>query len=79
MSIQILKTKTCAKCQQLAKYLTHKGKEYQETYIEENPQLQQLIYEKSGTMQVPFTIIEKDGNTHYVSGYNLSRINDLVL
>lgn len=80
MSISIFKTKTCVKCKQLAGYLASKNKPFNEVYIDDEPKLQQLVYEKSGGfMQVPFTVIEKDGELHYVSGYNLARINELVL
>lgn len=80
MSISIFKTKTCVKCKQLADYLKHKNQQFNEVYVDDEPKLQQMIYEKSGGfMQVPFTVIEKDGQMHYISGYNLARINELVL
>lgn len=80
MSISIFKTKTCVKCRQLADYLNKKGKQFNEIYIDDEPKLQQMVFDKSGGfLQVPFTVIEKDGQLHYVSGYNLARINELVL
>ena len=79
MSITIYKTKTCAVCVNLAKWLTSKGKEFEEVYIDDDPKLQQFVYEKSGGfMQVPFTSVNKDGIEQYVSGMNLSKVASMV-
>jgi glutaredoxin len=79
MSISIYKTKTCAVCVSLAKWLTHKGRDYNEIYIDDDPKLQQFVYEKSGGfLQVPFTVIKKDGQEHYISGGNIPRIADII-
>ena len=80
MSITIYKTKTCAVCVSLAKYLTHKKKEFTEVYIDDDPKLQQFVFEKSGGfLQVPLTVIVKDGMEYNVLGGNIARISELVL
>ena len=80
MSITIYKTKTCAVCKQLANYLTHKKAEFTEIFIDDDPKLQQFVYERSGGfMQVPLTVIVKDGTEYNVSGGNIARISELVL
>ena len=80
MSITIYKTRTCAVCTTLAKFLTQKKQKFNEIYIDDDLKLQQYVYERSGGFyQVPFTVIEKDGLEHHVSGGNLARISELVL
>jgi len=80
MSITIYKTKTCAICKQLANFLTYKKKEFIEVFIDDDPKLQQYVYERSGGfLQVPLTVIVKDGMEYNVLGGNIARISELVL
>lgn len=79
MSIKIYKTKTCAVCKQVLNYIKYKGHEAEEIYIDDDPKLQQYVYEKSGGfMIVPLTVIEKEDGEHFISGGNIPRIAEMI-
>lgn len=81
MSVRMFKTRTCGVCNLVMKKLNEWGvADVAEFYIEDDPKYQQFVWDKAGNLQVPLTVIvDNDGNEHYVSGGNLSRIKELVV
>lgn len=61
--ITIYSTATCAYCKMLKSYLQGKGVAYEEKRADEDQTLAKELYEKSGQLGVPFTIIQKDDGT----------------
>lgn len=61
--VTIYSTATCGYCKMLKGYLITKGVTYQEKHADRDPALAQELYEQSGQLGVPFTIIEKDDGT----------------
>lgn len=61
------------------KWLDSKGISYNVVNLDEQPEMQKQVYEKSGALTVPITLIENDDSTEeVVIGYNLSRLASLV-
>lgn len=61
------------------KWLDSKGVKYDIVNLDEQPERQKEIYEKSGALTVPVTLVENDDNTEeVVIGFNLSRLAALV-
>jgi glutaredoxin len=61
------------------KWLDSKGVEYSVVNLDEQPEMQKKIFEKSGALTVPVTLIEKDDNTEeVVVGFNLSRLASVI-
>lgn len=82
MSVRLFKTRTCAVCHLVKNKLNEWGvQDIAEFYIDDDPKLQQYVWDKSGGfLQVPFTVVvDNEGNEHYVSGGNLSRLKELVI
>ena len=77
--ITVFTTTTCAYCGMVKKWLDSKGVSYNVVNLDEQPEMQKQVYEKSGALTVPITLIENDDNTEdVVIGYNLSRLASLV-
>ncbi len=77
--ITVFTTNTCAYCAMVKKWLDSKGVKYNVVNLDENPEKQKEIYEKSGALTVPVTLIEKEDSTEeVVIGYNLARLASVV-
>lgn len=77
--ITIYSTATCGYCKMLKSYLMSKDIPYEEKHADQDPRLAQELYEKSGQLGVPFTIIEKDdGTEEKVLGFDRARIDDVL-
>lgn len=77
--ITVFTTTTCAYCGMVKKWLDSKGVSYDVVNLDEQPEMQKQVYEKSGALTVPVTLIENDDSTEeVVIGYNLSRLASLV-
>ncbi len=77
--ITVFTTNTCAYCAMVKKWLDSKGVKYEVVNLDENPEMQKEIYEKSGALTVPVTLIEKEDSTEeVVIGYNLARLASIV-
>lgn len=72
--ITIFTTNQCSYCQMVKKFLTMKGKEYEVVSLDDNPDIRQTLYEKTGAMTVPITQINED----YVIGWNPSKLLALI-
>lgn len=63
MKITIYSTATCSYCVMLKSWLDDKNVEYTEYLVDKNPYAAQMMFEKSGQMGVPFSVIEHDDGT----------------
>jgi len=61
------------------KWLDAKGVKYSVVNLDENPEMQKQVFEKSGALTVPITLVEKEDKTEeVVIGFNLSRLAAVV-
>lgn len=73
--ITVFTTNTCAYCVMVKKWLTHKGYDYEEVNLDQNPERQQEAYALSGALSVPVTLVTKADNTQeVVVGFNLAKL-----
>lgn len=77
-TITVFTTNTCAYCKQLKAWLDMKGKRYEIVNLDETPERQKEIYEKSGALTVPVTLINSDKGEEVVIGYNLARLSSVI-
>ena len=74
-NITIYTTNTCSYCPMVKQYLAQKGLAYDEVNLEEHPEQQAKVFEMSGALTVPVTIVTKqDDSQDVVVGYNLARL-----
>lgn len=74
--ITIYSTAICAYCMMLKSYLQSKGIKYEEKHADQDVSIAQELYEKSGQLGVPFTIITKDdGTEEAVLGFDRQKID----
>ena len=72
----IYSTATCGFCKMLKSYLSSKDISYDVKMADEDQNLARELYEKSGQLGVPFTIIEKeDGTVENILGFDRGRID----
>lgn len=76
--ITIYSTATCGFCKMLKSYLNEKGITYDVKMADEDQNIARELYEKSGQLGVPFTIVENDGKEEKILGFDRPRI-DAVL
>ncbi len=77
--ITIYSTATCGFCKMLKSYLSSKDIKYEVKMADEDQALAKELYEKSGQLGVPFTIIEKeDGTEEKILGFDRPKF-DAVL
>lgn len=80
--ITIYSTATCGYCVMLKSYLQSKHISYTEKRADEDQALAQELYEKSGQLGVPFTIIEnEDGTEEKILGFdrfNIDRVLEIA-
>ena len=63
----------------LKSYLQSKSIAYEEKHVDEDQKLAEELYEKSGQLGVPFTIIEQDdGTEEKILGFDRVRINQVL-
>lgn len=74
--ITIYSTATCGFCKMLKSYLSSKNIAFESKMADEDQNLARELYEKSGQLAVPFTIIEKeDGSEEQILGFDRPRID----
>ncbi|MDZ7744792.1 MAG: glutaredoxin family protein [Candidatus Saccharibacteria bacterium] len=74
--ITIYSTSTCGYCKMLKSYLQNHDITYDEKIADEDQSLAKELYEKSGQLGVPFTIIEQDnGEEVSVLGFDRHKID----
>ncbi len=77
--ITIYSTATCGFCKMLRSYLSSKGISYDVKMADEDQNLARELYEKSGQLGVPFTIIEKpDGSIENILGFDRPRFDSVL-
>ncbi len=77
--ITVYTTNTCGYCGMVKKWLDSKGVKYNVVNLDEQPEKQKEIYEKSGALTVPVTLVEHEDSTEeVVIGFNLSKLAALV-
>lgn len=75
-NITIYSTATCGFCKMLRGYLTDKGVKFDVKMADEDQAIAQELYEKSGQLGVPFTIItDEDGKEEAILGFDRQRID----
>lgn len=78
-SITIYSTATCGYCKMLKSYLQQKDISYNEKHADLDQQAAQELYEKSGQLGVPFTIIKKkDGKTVNILGFDKPAVDEAL-
>ena len=78
-NITIYTTNTCAYCGMVKKFLTAKGKTYEEVNLDQDPARQQEALALSGALTVPVTVVTKEDDTQeVVVGYNLAKLAPAV-
>lgn len=77
--ITIYSTATCGFCKMLKSYLSSKGIEYEVKMADESQDIARELYEKSGQLGVPFTIVtDENGQEEKILGFDRGRV-DAVL
>lgn len=77
--ITVFTTTTCAYCPMVKKYLDGKGLTYDVVNLDEQPEKQKEVYEKSGALTVPITLIEREDSTEeVVIGFNLPKLSSAI-
>lgn len=74
--VMIYSTTTCGYCHMLKSYLADKKIPYEEKVADKDQNLAQELYEKSGQLGVPFTVITKDdGTEEKILGFDRQKID----
>jgi glutaredoxin len=74
--ITIYSTATCGFCKMLKSYLNDKGISYDVKMADEDEAIARELYEKSGQLGVPFTIItDEKGKEEAILGFDRPRID----
>lgn len=78
-TITIYSTATCGYCKMLMSYLQSKAVKYETKRVDEDQSLAKELYEMTGQLGVPFTIIEKEGEKPVgVLGFDRPMINQAL-
>lgn len=72
--ITVYTTKTCAYCSMVKQFLTVKKKDFQVVDLEENPEIRQSLFEKTGALTVPIT----QSGDRYVIGWNRQQLSEVI-
>ena len=78
MKITVFTTTTCAYCGMVKRWLDSKKFEYTTINLDEHPERQQEIYQKSGSLTVPVTLIEDGDIEKVVIGFNLPKLSSAL-
>ena len=77
--ITIYSTATCGFCKMLRGYLNDKDIKYDVKMADEDQAIAKELYEKSGQLGVPFTVItDEDGNEEKILGFDRQRIDSAL-
>lgn len=72
--IRVFTTTTCAYCKMVKQYLTLKGKEFEVVNLDDNPEVRQELFEKTGALTVPITQVDDN----YIIGWNRQRLAEVM-
>jgi glutaredoxin 3 len=74
--IRLYTTATCAYCRAEKAWLMAHNLEFEEIHADLDPNAAQELYQQSGQLGVPFTVISKDdGSTEKVLGFDQARLS----
>ncbi|MCA9347028.1 glutaredoxin family protein [Candidatus Saccharibacteria bacterium] len=77
--ITIYSTNTCGFCIQLKSYLKSKDIDFEVKMADEDQAVAQELFEKSGQLGVPFTIISEEGQDDVaILGFDRPRFNQVL-
>ncbi len=72
-------TATCGYCHMLKNYLKDRGVEYEEKRADQDQNLAIELYQLSGQLGVPFTVVEKDdGSKEGILGFDRPKIDQVL-
>jgi glutaredoxin len=74
-NVTIYSTATCGFCKMLKGYLADKGVKFDVKNADEDESIAKELYEKSGQLGVPFTVIEEDGKEELILGFDRNKID----
>lgn len=77
-TVTIYSTATCGFCKMLRSYLDDKGITYNVKMADEDQNIARELYEKSGQLGVPFTIVESDGKEEKILGFDRPKIDTVL-
>jgi len=74
--ITIYSTATCGFCKMLKSYLNDKNIKYEVKMADEDQKIAEELYEKSGQLGVPFTVItDEDGSEEKILGFDRQKVD----
>ena len=77
--VTIYSTTTCPFCKMEKQYLGEKGIQYENIFVDQNPDEAKRLIEESGQMGVPFTEITKDDGTKVsILGFDKQKLNEAL-
>jgi glutaredoxin len=78
-NITIYSTATCGFCKMLKSYLASKEIDFDVKMADEDQAIAMELYEKSGQLGVPFTVItDEDGNEEKILGFDRPRFDEVL-
>lgn len=79
VKVTIYTTTTCPFCKMEKEYLTSRGIQYVNIFIDQNPDEAKRLIKESGQMGVPFTeIIKDDGARVTILGFDKEKLNQAL-
>lgn len=77
--VKIYSTTTCPFCKMEKQYLEEKGIQYENIFVDQQPDEAKRLIEESGQMGVPFTEITKDdGSEVKILGFDKNKLNEAL-
>ena len=77
--VTVYSTATCGFCKMLKGYLTDKGVEFDVKMADEDQAIAQELYEKSGQLGVPFTVVtDEDGKEEAILGFDRNKVDEVL-
>lgn len=77
--VTVYSTATCGFCKMLKSYLSDKGVEYEVKMADEDQSIAQELYEKSGQLGVPFTVVtDEDGKEEAILGFDRNKVDEVL-
>lgn len=78
-NITIYSTATCGYCKMLKGYLAQHNIDFDEKRADEDQTVAQELYERSGQLGVPFTVIKQDDDSEVaVLGFDKPKIDEVL-
>ena len=79
MQVTVYTTNYCPSCLALKKWLTDKNITYTVVNLEEEPQYQAELIEKTGSFLVPVTMVEyEDGRQEFIQGTPYGQLKQIL-